>query len=69
MGKHLPSTVWATYPFDRYPYAYVATEGEDNVSIAFFPDLNGVGTGISLTRAHARLLAKRINQCLDETKS
>lgn len=69
MGKHLPSTVWATYPIGKYPYAYVATEGEKNVSINFFPDDSGVGAGISLTRAHARLLAKRINQCLDETKS
>lgn len=68
MPKHKPTVVWSTYGFGKYPYAYVATSGERNVTINFFPDDSGLGYGFTLTRSHARLLAKRINQCLEDTK-
>lgn len=69
MAKHLPATVWATYPADRYPYAYVTTASPSEVEIVFFAG-NGdyAGTSFVLSRRHAKLLARRINQCLEETK-
>lgn len=46
--------------------AYVKTAEDDKIEI-LIPDGNGYANGLSFSRKDARLLAKRINQCLDET--
>ena len=45
---------------------YVHTEANDHITIVG-PDLTGALAALCLTRRDARLLAKRINECLDET--
>lgn len=47
---------------------YVGTVEGDRIRLAF-PDGSGMADCIYMTRADARLLAKRINQCLDETRN
>ena len=56
-----PSTIWTLRRDRNTPY--VATAPGDQIVLS-----DGYGEDISMTRAEARLLAKRINQCLDETR-
>lgn len=57
---------WCTrLDFDR-PYQSLGLQG-DQIRISFFPGKKGDGFSVAITRADARLLAKRINQCLDAT--
>ena len=59
--------VWHTrLEMDR-PYQTVRTVDEYCVSLGFFPGNKKDGIGLTLNRKDARLLAKRINQCLDAT--
>lgn len=50
----------------EYPNGYILTTPEDEIRITWFEHEDHVDT-IFLSRGNARLLAKRINQCLDET--
>lgn len=56
-----PSTIWTLRRDRNTPY--VATAPDDRIVFA-----DGYGEALNMTRADARLLAKRINQCLDETR-
>lgn len=68
MGKHLPSVVWTTNSrFDR-PYQAVRTDSETEVVISIMPGSGKDGIGFNLSRKDARMLARRINQCLDGTR-
>ena len=59
-----PSTFWTLRLSEDSPY--VRTGPNDHVVIAGYNEV-GLFTTIHLSRKDARLLAKRINQCLDST--
>lgn len=69
MAKHLPSVVWALrrYKDGQYPRVYVATAGREHICIDLY---NGdpIGHAVTLKRQDARMLARRINECLDATR-
>lgn len=69
MGNRAPGTVWATRPISQYPSQYVRTTDDDRILIVNIerPDSNYLATMV-VSRKDARLLAKRINQCLDATR-
>lgn len=67
MARHLQTSVWHTRLETDRPYQTVRTVSESEVSIGFFPGNLGAGYGMTISRKDARLLAKRINQCLDGT--
>ena len=70
MGRHVPGKTWALRRPGTYPQVYVDTEGPENIKILHFRTVAADSVGpMTLTRRDARLLAKRLNQCLDETRS
>lgn len=67
MARHRPSVIWPTRKIGVYPQAYVRTANEKEIWIDFFPVEGGEGGSIKIGRRDARLLARRINECLDQT--
>ena len=68
MAKHLNIT-WPTRHWSASnAYQMVRTENEKEIHISFMPGGLRHGVGHILTRADARLLARRIMQCLEATK-
>ncbi len=65
MRRHL-NAVWVTRLDLHRPYQQVGINGDD-LAISFMPGKGGTGISINVSRKDARLLAKRINQCLDAT--
>jgi hypothetical protein len=61
------NAIWVTRLPNGKPYQQVSADGEI-IKVAFFPGNGEDGFGARINRADARLLAKRINQCLDGTK-
>lgn len=61
-----PGTVWMMRRPLTYPNGYVMTGTNDTIIIAYFESENDY-QAIVLNRADARLLAKRVSQCLDRT--
>ncbi len=59
-------SIWLTRPIGAYPQIYVEAKGE-LIDITSFAVEGSDGWGFALTRQEARLLARRINQCLDAT--
>lgn len=68
MSKHKESTIWAVRQIGEYPNFYVKTDGDRCLEISSVREETVYAYSISFTRRDARLLAKRINQCLDETR-
>lgn len=66
MGKHLPTVIWPTRPMGVRPQQYVRTADESNVEVTFVIAA-GEAWAVRLSRHDARMLARRLNQCLDET--
>ena len=66
MGKHKPSVLWALYKLGRYPNIYLTTMDSKTIKLAFHGHA-GDGHGVPLPRRMARLLAKRLNQILNQT--
>ena len=66
MSKHI-NAVWPVHEIGKYPNYYVRTEPTHDLAI-FAATGNGMQEGFRITRRGARLLARRINQCLDSTK-
>lgn len=67
MARHIPTVTWSL----RAPEygAYVQTESEDSLLLTIV-DPSGYGKRrVSISRKDARLLAKRLNQCLDDTSA
>ena len=62
-----PSVVWSLRGPDKYPYYQVRTTDDDRIEIGAASG-NGYMDYLLLSRKDARLLAKRINQCLDDTR-
>ena len=59
-----PNTLWSLRGVNSL---YVKTADDDRIEI-MFPDGAGYANGFSISRKDARLLAKRIKQCLDATR-
>jgi hypothetical protein len=59
--RHEPGVIWGLRIRDDVPNGYVRTLDDDHLLLFF------EGAGICIDRRSARLLAKRINQCLDQT--
>jgi len=61
------NTLWCMrWPPATYPNGYVSTREDDLIQVAYF-EREGYPQSMTLSRKDARLLAKRINQCLDGT--
>ena len=68
MAKHKP---WAEFPVSKigtYPQYYVSTEDTKHLKIIAYKSSGLDGLGFIISRQKARMLVKRINQCLDDTK-
>lgn len=64
-----PNMSWfLRYPLTQYPNGYVNTGPDDEIRVTYFLHPGDAQT-FFLSRKDARLLAKRINECLDETRS
>lgn len=59
MSNRAPGTIW---PLRMEPSAYVRTTDDDRIELVTYD-----GFRLVIDRADARLLARRINQCLDKT--
>ncbi len=68
MPRHEPATFWSVKKIGIYPNSYVQTTEDNKISISLFHEKDADGAGFKIDRRFARLLSKRINQCLDETK-
>jgi len=62
MAKHKPGMIWALRRPGQYPNGYVATVSADLILISYD------GNGFRVSRRDARLLVRRILQCLEETR-
>ena len=63
-----PAAEWYTrFPGDR-SYQVVRTGDPKHLRISFMPGQQGDGIAIMIHRTDARLLARRIIQCLEATK-
>lgn len=65
MVNRAPGTVWALRKDTYGPYVMT---GEGDTIKVVFPDGDGYAYVHALSRKDARLLAKRMNQCLDSTR-
>lgn len=68
MGKHKPTVLWALKPMGVYPQVCLKTANEREIDFSFFWSKGEFGFGYKLSRRDARLLARRINQILDDTR-
>jgi hypothetical protein len=67
MGNRAPGTIWGLRPLGTYPNGYVRTDENDDIEIVHTESENCPTEFLVMSRRDARLLAKRINQCLDKT--
>ncbi len=67
MARHKPGITWMLRKFSKYPNGQVSTASEKDLIVSIYPE-PGKGYGFTIDRRTARQLAKRINQCLDDTK-
>lgn len=72
MAKHKPSSIW---PLFRDMLSYVATVDRSRIAILMdthdLVQIHGNGKGATIlivNRRTARMLARRIDQCLEATK-
>lgn len=81
MAKHMATSVWGFWRENRmngkWRNGYVRTVSDKLIEVSLMPkdkikigiDLTGGdGLGIRMTRNEARMLARRINECLEATK-
>ena len=67
--KKWKTTGWSVYLYGRYPNADVKVLEDGKIQFAIFPTKDcGTVQGYQLSRDFARMLARRINQALDDTK-
>lgn len=68
VAKKWLNTMWSCRVFGR-PNIYVSIVEDGRIKIGAFLDVNSTsGFAFFIDRRLARLLAKRINQCLDATR-
>lgn len=68
MAKHKPTIVWGLRRLGKHPNGFVQTLDSKSLRIVY---RHAPGHGfqiIDLPRADARLLIKRLQACLEETK-
>jgi hypothetical protein len=65
---HKPAMMWAFRMPGKYPNGYVQTTEDNQILMSFFDKEGEDGIGIIRSRRDARLLARRILQCLEKTK-
>lgn len=66
--KHQPTVIWPARPIGESPQAYVRTTEGGGIEVMVF-DNQGARESIEIpTRRMARMVARRINQCLDYSK-
>jgi len=63
-----PSRIWMLRRPGTYPNGHVRTASGDLIEVAYYFREDAEPEWFVLSRIEARLLAKRINQCLDETR-
>jgi hypothetical protein len=63
-----PSIIWSLRGVGTYPNGYVRTTDDDGIHLVQVDTEDGPVQEMWLTRADARLLARRINECLDRTR-
>ena len=63
-----PGVIWSLRRPGVHPNAWVRTADFDLIAIQHYSSPGDPGAVLLLSRKDARLLAKRINQCLDGTK-
>lgn len=66
MSRKHANAAWYTRLGMDKPHQSV-TSAYDEIWISFYPGNGGNGYSMKVSRKDARLLAKRINQCLDAT--
>lgn len=69
MARHLPTVAWHTHLDWKRPYQAVRTHDENTLIISIMPGNRADGVGFKISRKDARLLARRIEQCLKGTLS
>ncbi len=67
MGKHTPSVLWPIHKLGHYPNVYLLTLDSQTIKLEYFSQF-GTGLSIPFSRRDARMLARRLNQILDDTK-
>ena len=69
MAKHIPDKVWDLRK-DGDSNGYVMTIDNKKVFVYYYGDMNNPNSIVSfeITRQDARLLAKRILECLEDSK-
>ncbi len=65
--KHKPTCIWAMHSPGRYPNAFLQTTENGKGHLRVIESKYG-HFGIDFTRAELRMLIRRINQFLDDTK-
>lgn len=65
--KRRDNVLWSCRKFGVYPNGYARCDGNDSLAVFVEPG-DGRSYGLRIDRKLARLLARRINQCLDGTK-
>lgn len=68
MAKHKPAVLWAMHKVGRYPNVYLSTVDNKTIKLKYYWQRGGDGISINLSRRMAGLLARRLNQILDQTK-
>ncbi len=68
MAKHKPSVLYCTHKLGVYPNAQISTADGAHIKICVFPLDRYDGASFTMSRQFAKMLARRINQCLEDTK-
>jgi len=68
MAKHMPAIAWGLHKPGASPNGYVSTASPKELRIELYPIYMEPGFAFKLSRREAKLLARRITQCLEKTK-
>lgn len=67
MTNRAPGTIWSVGPTPEGVQAYVRTVEGDHILIAAYMERYNVWQYVETDRHTARMIARRINECLDAT--
>jgi hypothetical protein len=68
MAKHIPGLMWGWRKPGKYPNGYVSTASPQELKLEIYPEEDKPGFAFTISRGDAKLLARRITQCLERTK-